>query len=144
MCGTLLEARRPAGATVPNPSPADTAKITPARIAGAQESPRSVVVGRAVERGAVDSSARPASTHVPPISGPSMLGLNETDANRTSLHSFLEPEQPKSKTGGLRILLLVVLLAALGGAGWWTYSYLDTSESRKSNAGNEAGNKSAA
>src|SRR5208282_5956911 len=46
--------------------------------------------------------------------------------------SFLEPEQPK--TGGRRILLLLALLAALGGAGWWTYSYLSAAEGRKPEA----------
>ena len=46
---------------------------------------------------------------------------------------FLEPEQPKS--GGRRILLMVALLAALGGAGWWTYTnYLGAAESRKPEA----------
>jgi hypothetical protein len=76
-----------------------------------------------------------------------MLGLNQPGANQPSpnqpstdslrdgafsgLDSFFEPEQPK--TGGWRILLLVALLAALGGAGWWTYTnYLGATESRKS------------
>jgi cytoskeletal protein RodZ len=48
----------------------------------------------------------------------------------SGLDSFFEPEQPK--TGGRRILLLVALLVALGGAGWWTYTnYLGVAESRK-------------
>ena len=46
---------------------------------------------------------------------------------------FFEPEQPK--TSGRRILLLVALLAALGVAGWWTYTnYLGAMESRKPEA----------
>jgi TPR repeat protein len=49
------------------------------------------------------------------------------------LDSFFEPEQPK--TGGRRILLLLALLVALGGAGWWTYTnYLGATESRKPEA----------
>jgi len=48
----------------------------------------------------------------------------------SGLDSFLEPEQPK--TGGRRILLMVALLAALGGAAWWTYTnYLGATEGRK-------------
>jgi hypothetical protein len=48
----------------------------------------------------------------------------------SGLDSFFEPEQPK--TGGRRILLLVALLVALGGAGWWTYTnYLGATEGRK-------------
>ncbi len=49
----------------------------------------------------------------------------------SGLDSFFEPEQPK--TGRWRILLMVILLAALGGAGWWTYTnYLGAAESQKS------------
>ena len=33
---------------------------------------------------------------------------------------FFEPEPPK--TSGRRVLMLVALLAALGVAGWWTYT----------------------
>jgi hypothetical protein len=107
-----------------------------------------------------ESVTKPANKQVPPIAGPSMLGLNQPGTNQPSsnppntnppgmdslgegafsgLDSFFEPEQPK--TGGWRILLMVVLLAALGGAGWWTYTnYLGAAQSRKpaavtSNAG---------
>jgi TPR repeat protein len=49
------------------------------------------------------------------------------------LDSFFEPEEPK--TGRWRILVMVLLLAALGGAGWWTYTnYLGAAESRKPEA----------
>ena len=95
----------------------------------------------------MENATKPAHKQVPPISGPSMLGLNQPGTNQPSpnqpstdslrdrafsgLDSFFEPEQPK--TGGWRILLLVALLAALGGAGWWTYTnYLGATESRKS------------
>ncbi|MGA7078540.1 MAG: zinc-ribbon domain-containing protein [Terriglobales bacterium] len=145
MCGTLLEARvearRPAGAPVPN-----LPKI--ANSSGPAISP------------VVESATNAVNKHVPSISGPSMLGLDHPgpsqpglnqraldqprnqpspnhdniDALReksfSGLDSFFEPEEPK--TGGRRILLLVVLLAALGAAGWWTYTnYLGTADSRR-------------
>ncbi len=90
-----------------------------------------------------------------------MLGLNQpgtkpTSVNQPNLESLGEtafsgldslygPEQPKTGTG--RILLMVVLLAALGGAGWWTYTnYLGAAEGRKlrsaiSSAGETAAEK---
>ncbi len=115
MCGTLLEARRPAGAPLPNaPEPLQSA-----------------------------------NKQIPSIGGPSMLGLNQPGTSQPSpyrpsmnslrdnafsgLDSFFESEQPK--TGGRRILLMVALLAALGGAGWWTYTnYLGPAESRNPTA----------
>ena len=135
MCGTLLESRvesrRPEGAPVaglPKPANAPEALRPP------------------VAQGAT----RPANTPVQPISGPSMLGLNQPGASHTGssqpnasqpsinslrensfsgLDSFLEPEQPR--TSGRRILLLVALLAALGGAAWWTYTnYLGATKGR--------------
>lgn len=140
MCGTSLEPRRAAGAPVLDPLSAFPPEVPP-RVAHAPEPLRPVAVGNAT---------RPASKEVPPISGPSMLGLNQPaanppSANQASAHepsmealrerafssfdSFLEPE-PKS--GGGRILLLVVLLAALGGAAWWVYTnYLSAVVNRK-------------
>ncbi len=84
--------------------------------------------------------------NIPSISGPSMLGLNQPATNQpdsgqpsmdllreksfSGLDSFFEPEQPK--TGGRRFLLLLVLLTALGGAGWWIYTnYLNPTETQK-------------
>src|SRR5208337_4265157 len=113
MCGTSLAAPRPTGAPVP-------------------ELRRPPVA---------ESVTKPVNRQVPPIAGPSMLGLNQPAANQPSmdslrepsfsgLDSFFEPEQPK--TGRWRIMLMVALLAALGGAGWWTYTnYLGAAESRK-------------
>jgi len=101
----------------------------------------------------MENAIKPANKQVPSISGPSMLGLNQPAANQTSpnqpsldrqsidslreksfsgLDSFFEPEQPK--TGERRILLLVALLAALGGAGWWTYANYLGVENRKPEA----------
>src|ERR1017187_3663699 len=132
MCGTLLEARRPTGAPVPSLP----------KIANAPEPLRPLVV---------ENATKAANKPVPPISGPSMLGLNQPGANQpdpnlsnpnlpsmdalretvfSGLDSFFEPEQPK--TSGRRILMLVGLLAALGGAGWWTYTnYVGAAENRK-------------
>jgi hypothetical protein len=136
MCGTLLESRLDTRRTAGTPAP-----IQP-RMANVLETPLPLVV-----ENATTSSERPA----PPISGPSMLGLDQLGPNHSVLNqsspmqpsidslrersfsgfdSFLEHERPK--TGGRRILLLVVLLAALGLAGWWTYTnYIGATESRK-------------
>jgi len=110
------------------------------------------------------NALEPMRSPVPPISGPSMLGLNQPGAEQPSANqprvnppsfnqnSFNQPsmdslretafsgldsffEPEQPKTGGRRVLLLVVLLAALGGAGWWTYTnYLGVAESRKPEA----------
>jgi len=150
MCGTSLEPRRPLGAPILDPLsafPPAVPPVSPSRTANSPAPLRPVVV---------EDASRTANKPVPPIAGPSMLGLNQPATNPHStdrstphgpdlrqpnmdllpersfsgLDSFLEPEQPK--TGGRRILLLVALLAALGGAGWWTYTnYLGATESRK-------------
>ena len=66
-----------------------------------------------------------AEKRVEPISGPSMLGIGAPtlDSLREKAFSgadpFFEPEEPK--TNGRKILLLV-LLAALSAAIWWTYT----------------------
>lgn len=151
MCGTLLETRRPAAAPLPNlQSPLRPSPVQPSvkpKIANASGLLPPPVKG---------NETRPTSQRVPPISGPSMLGLNHSGANQPSpnrpstdslrekafsgFDSFLEPEQPR--TGGRRILLLVVLLAALGGAGWWTYTnYVGVTEGRKPAAANSSANE---
>ena len=150
MCGTALEPRRPLGAPALDPLSAFPPAVPPASPSRTANSPaplRPVVVADAL---------RTADKAVPPVTGPSILGLNQPAVNLHStdpstphepdlrqpsmdllrersfsgLDSFLEPEQPK--TGGRRILLMVVLLAALGGAAWWTYTnYLGATEGRK-------------
>jgi hypothetical protein len=150
MCGTALEPRRPLGAPALDPLSAFPPAVPPASPSRTANSPtpmRPVVVADAL---------RTADKPVPPLTGPSILGLNQPAANPHStdrstphepdlrepsmdllrersfsgLDSFLEPEQPK--TGGRRILLMVSLLAALGGAAWWTYTnYLGATEERK-------------
>ena len=123
MCGSSLEAPRPVGAPV--------AEVRRPPVA--------------------ETATKPANKYVPPIAGPSMLGLNHPVTSQarpnplspnqpsidslrepsfSGLDSFFEPEQPK--TGRWRILLMAVLLVALGGAGWWTYTnFLGAAESRK-------------
>ena len=158
MCGTLLEARpearlearRPAGSPIPNP-----VSTVPAKTANAPAPLRPPVI---------ENETRPANKTVPPISGPSMLGLNQRGPNQPSpnqpsidqpsmdslrdrafsgFDSFFEPEQPK--TGGRRILLLVALLVALGVAGWWTYTnYLGATEGRKPEAANSGASEAPA
>jgi hypothetical protein len=156
------------------------------------ESRRPLIEKNAV-RPAADVVLKPAERYVPPISGPSMLGLNQpltaqpeefappqprdraTFAERSGgrpslddrvhespspgrsdfnsrefdsgefddvsgdsvreqsfsgLDSYIEAEQNKSGAG--RVLLLVVLLAALGVAGWWAYNnYVGLTQKRK-------------
>jgi hypothetical protein len=144
MCGTSLEsrveARRPAGAPVPILPPSLP------KIAHAPDPLRPVVM---------ENATKPSNSPLSSLGGPSVLGLDQLGASHSSpnqpstdalrerafsgLDSFFEPEQPK--TGGRRILLMVALLAALGGAAWWTYTnYLGATEGRKpepatSNAG---------
>jgi hypothetical protein len=149
MCGTSLEprveARRPAGAPVPILPPSLP------KIAHAPEPLRPVVT---------EHATKPSNSPLSSLAGPSVLGLDQpggyqsstgasTDALRerafSGLDSFFEPEQPK--TSGRRILLMVALLAALGGAAWWTYTnYLGATEGRKpepatSNAGEASAEK---
>jgi hypothetical protein len=150
MCGTLLESplepriggrsetRQSTGAPLPN--------LPISKSSNPANLPRPLVI---------DNALTP-KRQVPAISGPSMLGLdqagpsrselgqrvgNETDPNPPSIDSLREKsfsgldsffEQEKPKTGRFRILLLIGLLAALGVAGWWTYTnYLGTTENRK-------------
>ena len=70
MCGTLLEARRPVGNPLSNAPLATSPKITNAR------EPLQPLV--------VENAGRAGGRPVPPISGPSMLGLNQADANWSS------------------------------------------------------------
>src|SRR5260370_15911018 len=143
MCGTSLELGRAPGARVLDPLAA-----FPPKIENAPEAVRPLVV---------ESAPRLPNKAVRPISGPSMLGLNQPanqpSSNRpgidsmeqkvfSGLDSFFEPEQPK--TGGWRILLMLALLAALGGAGWWTYTnYLGAMESKKPEAATSSAGEAA-
>lgn len=213
MCGTLLEPPRrmttpvpEARPPIPPPVPVSQAPVSQAPISPSKPATVPAPAPRPVP--AERAPVAPAR-HVPPISGPSMLGLNQTvpepassirqaprepvvretavrenilresvvrDDRSTSsaiptvviptvanpsfdernpnqpspadhtqyqpsmdslrerafsgLDSFLEPEEPK--TGGRRIFLMILLVAALGGAAWWIYAnYLGAGENRK-------------
>ena len=65
-------------------------------------------------------------SHAPPT----MDSLREQSFS--GLDSFFEPERFQAKSNVPRILVLIVLLAVLGGAGWWTYSnYFSPAKGRK-------------
>jgi cytoskeletal protein RodZ len=145
MCGTPLEGRRASGAPTLDPLSAFPPKI----------SPKVTTAADSVKPAVAEAVARHVNKPVPPISGPSMLGLNQPVADQPSsqasaahtapgppsidllretsfsgFDSFMEPEEPKTGVG--RILLLLVLLVGLGVAGWWAYTnYVGATESRK-------------
>ena len=154
MCGTVLEAkpdsrgesRRQAGVAsaglsspAPSPVPAQSSFGQPP-LGHFKTVNLTEPVAPAVRESVVRENApRPANQPVQPvqlIGGPSVLGLNQPSMDSlrekafSGLDSFLEPEQPR--TGGRRIFLMFVLLAALGAAGWWTYTnYAGVAEPRK-------------
>jgi hypothetical protein len=117
MCGTILEPARRATAAVPS---ARAAENQPAANDPAGPRPVPPSVPPMSPRVAVNESET-----VPSISGPSLLGLDQgnVDVLRerafSGLASYGHPEEPRS--AGKEVLLTIVLLAALGGAGWWTY-----------------------
>ncbi len=147
MCGTPLEARRTTSAAALDPLAAFPAPA-PQRTVNTEHQARPVVTAPVVAA----SEARAASKAVPPISGPSMLGLSQpgpspsvsnpkpthsewdlnpsamqhptTDILRERAFSGLDSflEPEEPRTGGRRVVLLLVLLVALGGAAWWTYT----------------------
>jgi hypothetical protein len=172
---------RPASrATFPSPSPSvshstSTPAIVPAQdpaqrsmertTFNAPETRRQSVMEKAPPERAQERAAQERQRSVPPISGPSMLGLDQPgpiaaanprntasdlEYDRTSidrarfdddlssdslrqrsfsgLDSYMEP----SNSGARRVVLLFVLLAALGGAGWWAYNnYVGLVQSRR-------------
>ncbi|HWZ82516.1 MAG TPA: zinc-ribbon domain-containing protein [Terriglobales bacterium] len=121
MCGTILEPARRATSAVPAaPAPPRAAESHPAA---------SVIVAAPPPKPPVTP---PAPTKaVPPIGGPSLLGLDQTNDSApgniddlrerafSGLASYGHPEEPRR--AGKEVLLTILLLAALGGAGWWTY-----------------------
>lgn len=157
MCGTPLEGRRASGAPLLDPLSAFPQKT----------SPRAPNVTEAVKPAVAEPAVRAVNKPVPPISGPSMLGLNQpstvhpssgqagvnrpngqpiTDHSNSNptlpsidllretsfsgFDSFMEPEERKTGVG--RILLLLVLLAGLGVAGWWAYTnYVGATQNQK-------------
>ena len=127
MCGTPLDASRSTGAAPSSAAAAATSlsSTTPARITTVSELPRA------------NSGIAATSLFDQPAGTPQTVSLPSVDLLReqsfSGLDSFLEPERPKSSPG--RIIMLIVLLAALGIAGWWTYSnYLGATETHASQA----------
>lgn len=90
MCGTPLEARRPSGAPAMDPLSAFPPKILP-RVTNTPEAAKPAVA---------EAEARPVNKPVPPISGPSMLGLNQPVAVQPTSHhanaSQSVPSQPSA------------------------------------------------
>jgi hypothetical protein len=81
------------------------------------------------------------STESPEHHQPSMDALRERAFS--GLDSFYEPEEPK--TGGRRIFLMIILLAALGGSGWYIYAnYLRPGENQKPEAAGSSTNEPSA
>jgi hypothetical protein len=111
----------------------------------------------------IENATKPAYQPLP-LGGPSVAGLHQPGVNQSSpsriapirpspnppsisslrentfsgMDSFSfepEPQPEESKTGAWRVLLLLTLLAALGVAGWWTYTnYIGAAENRKPDA----------
>jgi hypothetical protein len=120
MCGGPLQAAKPSSGS----DPARAAEPPPEQSSPPAPESRSenFPFSRAERLAKVAPSER-----VPPISGPSMLGLNEPslDSLREKAFSsadetYFEPEArgPAWK----RIFMTLVILGALGGAAWWAYT----------------------
>lgn len=144
LCGTMLEPARKATAPAPTatvreePRPVETRPVEPRPPAvaapPAPAPPPAITPERIPKPAAVSES-------VPPIGGPSLLGLDSPNVDVlrerafTSLESYGEG-QSKSRAG--RLLLLLLLLGALGGGYWWTYTnYLKVTDARKGTASTE-------
>ena len=127
MCGTILEPVRRAtpAAQPPSPSP-------PPRTVESQPAANNPVTPPPPTR-----SAKPpvgptpvASAPIPTVGGPSLLGLDQSSVNPSphvdvfrdqafaGLASYGRPEEQRSVG---KVLLMFGLIAALAGAGWWTY-----------------------
>jgi len=136
MCGTMLEPARKATAPAPPaPVPVPTRTVENKPAVPVPTSPAAARPPGPPPSPPVIPPPAPRSEPVPPIGGPSLLGLDQpgVDVLRerafTNLGSYGE-EEPKSK--GARLLLLVLLLAALGGGYWWTYTnYLKVADTHK-------------
>jgi len=105
MCGAVLTSTVPAGAP----------RVLTAREPG---TPVALTLPANPPRARVEKP-------VEPISGPSVLGLGQPSLDSLRDKAFLgsdplfEVEEPR--TGGRKVLLLLLLIA-LGAAGWWTYT----------------------
>ena len=113
MCGTILDPARKATALTPQAPRAAESRpaqpATPPPVAPTPAPPRAATINQPV----------------PAISGPSLLGLDTgsvddlRDRAFSGLASYGQPDEPRR--AGKEVLLTIVLLIALAGAGWWTY-----------------------
>jgi cytoskeletal protein RodZ len=145
-----------AGANVPTNRPLEMPSFSRAPQSQNVDTARPVAGTSQARTQASGAVANSSTVSTPIISGPSMLGLDvaPVQANAhvgssalatedprhndygptpdllreksfSGLDSFFEPEKPKGGAG--RLILFLLLLAALGAAGWWTYTnYLAT------------------
>ena len=135
MCGTILEPARKAAAPLPTTAP----HAAESRPVGSVPASIPASIPSAPNPRAAASRPAPGEP-TPPISGPSLLGLDQgnVDVLRerafSGLASYAQPDEPRS--AGKEVLLTIVLLAALAGAGWWTYkNYIGVTSNRKPVAG---------
>ena len=111
MCGTELSGPR-------LPKAATAGKVPQ------NEIPVALKIPANPPRAGVTTPRAGAPRPVEPISGPSLLGLDQSnvDSSREEIFSGRAPrfEIEERPTGGRRVLTLLLLLA-LGGAGWWIH-----------------------
>jgi hypothetical protein len=109
MCGSALPSFKPA------------AELEPAR-ASEKKIPAPAA--------APEAKPRPSERVQPVISGPSLLGLNQPSANQRNADSLYDTafsgmesyfEAGERTPAWRRILLMLIILAALGGVAWWKY-----------------------
>ena len=135
MCGTILDPVRRATPAAPplSPPPPRAVERQPALNNPVTPPPPAPPVKPPVAPTPV------ASAPVPSIGGPSLLGLDQAnpspnvDAFRdqafAGLASYGRPQEQRSAG---RVLLMIALIAALAGAGWWTYkNYIAVADSGK-------------
>src|SRR5882672_3976962 len=127
MCGAILEPARKATAPVAVQTPRPAESISAAN-SGIVTPQAALPVPPAPPRLA-------ANEPTPPISGPSLLGLDQgnVDVLRERAFSGLASyDRHEPRSAGKEVLLTIVLLAALGGAGWWAYkNYIGVTGIRK-------------
>ncbi len=119
MCGGPLQSAKPASGSEPaRPEPTPEQNAAPPTEVRTENFPFS----------RAERLTKPAPTEsVPPIGGPSLLGLNEPSldslrekAFSSAEETYFEPEV--RKPAWMRIFTILVILGGLGGAAWWGYT----------------------
>lgn len=117
MCGGPLQAAKPAGGAEPA-----RAAAPPPEQSSAPESRTETFPFSRAER----PTKAPPSERVAPISGPSMLGLNEPSLDSLREKAFSSAEEtyfePEAGRPWGKILMTLVILGGLGAAAWWGYT----------------------